>query len=117
MNFASSSSNQLNINQLVVGTGPVMVLPVRSLVEAGLYSQDSLVTDRLFSFFLVTLFGNPALPPVSQQPSDTILSELMKFFRRASNDPEQRPKNVKKLNYQYDFIIVGKNIFVSSEVR
>ena len=41
----------------------------------------------------------------------------MKFFRRASNDPEQRPKNVKKLNYQYDFIIVGKNIFVSSEVR
>ena len=38
-----------------------------------------------------------------------MFSELIKFFRRASNDPEQRPKNTKKIKYQYDFIIVGKN--------
>ena len=30
----------------------------RSLVDAGLYPQDSLVTDTAFSLFLVSLFGN-----------------------------------------------------------
>ena len=45
----------------------------------------------------------------SFQFSNKMFSELIKFFRRASNDPEQRPKNTKKIKYQYDFIIVGKN--------
>ena len=41
---------------------------VRNLVDAGLYSGDSLVTDRVFALFLVSLFGNSRplpLPPSS----------------------------------------------------
>ena len=43
---------------------------VRNLVDAGLYSGDSLVTDRVFALFLVSLFGNsPPLPRLSPTPS------------------------------------------------
>ena len=44
---------------------------VRNLVDAGLYSGDSLVTDRVFALFLVSLFGNsppPSPPPPSSHP-------------------------------------------------
>ena len=88
---------------------------VRSLVDAGLYPQDNLVTDRVFALFLVSLFGNsfpPPLPPLDLVTLPIIFTELLKFFRSASNDPEQRPKNTKKIKYQYDFIIIGKYLTI-----
>ena len=85
---------------------------VRNLVDAGLYPEDSLVTDKVFALFLVSLFGKTALPlphnPLHLIILTIIFTELLKFFRSASNDPEQRPKNTQKIKYQYDFIIIGK---------
>ena len=34
--------------------------------------------------------------------------ELIKLFRTARNDPEQRPRVVDKVHFHYDFIIIGK---------
>ena len=89
---------------------------VRNLVDAGLYPEDSLVTDKVFALFLVSLFGKTVLPlphsPLHLIILTVIFTELLKFFRSASNDPEQRPKNTKKIKYQYDFIIIGKYLTI-----
>ena len=38
--------------------------------------------------------------------------ELIKLFRTAGNDPEQRPRILDRAQHHYDFIIVGKYCFL-----
>ena len=37
-----------------------------------------------------------------------LISELIKFYRTASGDPERRPIDRSDLQSEYDFVIVGE---------
>lgn len=61
---------------------------IRDILSSGIASGP-LVVNPLFATLLPILF------------------ELLKFYRNASDDPEQRPIDTKQVLYDYDFIVIG----------
>ena len=97
-----------------------MTLGIRDLVSSGLYRRDPIVTDFTFATTLVTLFGPHRKTHCSWSKLVKILRlfclELIKLFRTARNDPEQRPRILDRAQHHYDFIIVGKWLLLSLRI-
>lgn len=97
-----------------------MTLGIRDLVSSGLYRRDPIVTDFTFATTLVTLFGPHRKNHCSRSKLVKILRifclELIKLFRTARNDPEQRPRILDRAQHHYDFIIVGKCLLLSLKI-
>lgn len=106
--FSDTRGVKLRFSALVIMT----VLGIRDLVSSGLYSRDPIVTDFTFATTLVTLFGPHRKTHCSWSKLVKIWRifclELIKLFRTARNDPEQRPRILDRAQHHYDFIIVGK---------